>query len=65
MPEDKLCIHKYLTKCLTNPQPPGFADFLRGTISFYNFSKKYSYKLFLDCSEHTLFHFLKNNKNII
>jgi hypothetical protein len=27
------CIHNYLTKCSTNPQPPGFADFLRGTIA--------------------------------
>lgn len=62
---EKQCIHNYLTKCTTNPQPPGFADFLRGTISLYNFSKEYGYKLFLDGSEHPIFHFLKNNKNII
>ena len=62
--EEKQCIHKYLTKCETNPQPPGFADFIRGTIALYNFSKTYGYKLLLDC-EHPVFKFLKNNKNII
>lgn len=62
--EEKQCIHKYLTKCVTNPQPPGFADFLRGTIALYNLSKEYDYKLFLD-SEHPLFQFLKKNNHII
>lgn len=61
---EKQCIHKYLRECVTNPQPPGFADFLRGTIALYNFSKKYDYKLFLD-SDHPLFKFLKENKNIV
>jgi len=59
-----ICVHKYLTKCATNPQPPGFADFLRGTIALYNFSKKYNYQLFLDGS-HPVFTCLKSNKNII
>ena len=63
--EEKQCIHHYLTKCVTNPQPPCFADFLRGTIALYNFSKEYGYKLLLDGSEHPLFHFLKKNNNII
>lgn len=58
------CIHKYLTKCITNPQPPGFADFLRGTIALYIFSKKYNYQLFIDGS-HPVFTCLKSNKNII
>jgi len=31
----KNCIHKYLTKCNTNPQPPGIADFLRGTQTLF------------------------------
>jgi len=62
--EEKKCIHKYLTKCSTNPQPPGFADFLRGTIALHNFSKKYEYQLFID-GTHPLFNFLKPNKNII
>jgi hypothetical protein len=62
--EEKQCVHKYLTKCSTNSQPPGFSDFLRGTIALYNFSKMYNYKLFIDC-QHPLFNFLKPNKNII
>lgn len=62
--EEKLCIHKYLTKCSSNSQPPGFADFLRGTIALYYFSQNYGYKLFMD-GEHPLYKFLKPNKNII
>ena len=56
----KSCIHKYTLKCQTNPQPPGFADFLRGTIALFYFSQKYGYSLLID-SEHPLFKFLKNN----
>jgi hypothetical protein len=62
--EEKKCIHNYLTKCSNNNQPPGFADFLRGTIALYNFSKTYDYKLFIN-GEHPLFKYLKPNKNII
>jgi len=60
---EKYCIHKYLINCKTNPQPPGFADFLRGTIALYKFSQKYNYKLYID-GEHPLFNYLKKNKNI-
>ena len=60
--EDKICIHKYLTTCKTNLQPPGFGDFLRGTIALYNFSELYNYKLYID-SEHPIFNFLKPNTN--
>lgn len=62
--EEKQCIHKYLQKCYTNPQPPGFADFLRGTITLYNFSKLYGYKMLVDGS-HPVFAFLENNKNMV
>jgi hypothetical protein len=62
--KEKICIHKYLTLCKTNPQPPGLADFLRGTIALYNFSNQYGYKLFIDCN-HPLFTYLKSNKNLI
>ena len=61
--QPKVCVHKYLTHCLTNPQPPGFADFLRGTIALYIFSKKYNYQLLLDGS-HPVFTCLKPNNNI-
>jgi hypothetical protein len=57
-----VCVHKYLTKCITNPQPPGFADFLRGTIAFYIFAKKYDYTLSIDRS-HPVFHYLKGNEH--
>jgi hypothetical protein len=56
-----VCVHKYLTKCITNPQPPGFADFLRGTIALYIFAKKYDYTLSIDRS-HPVFHYLKDNE---
>lgn len=62
--EEKRCIHNYLTKCYTNPQPPGFADFLRGTIALYNFSEKYGYKLYI-CGDHPVFNCFKPNKNIV
>ena len=61
--EKNICFHKYLTHCITNPQPPGFADFLRGTITLYNLSKKYNYDLIID-SEHKVFSYLKKNKYI-
>jgi len=59
-----VCIHKYLTSCKTNPQSPGFADFLRGTIALYNLSKVYHFKLGIDNS-HALFQYLKSNENMI
>jgi hypothetical protein len=62
--EKKVCIHKYLTICKTNPQPPGLADYLRGTIALYYFSQKHGYKLLID-NEHPVFKFIKPNKNII
>jgi hypothetical protein len=62
---DSVCVHKYLTNCITNPQPPGFADFLRGTIALYIFAKKYDYTLSID-REHPVFKYLKgNNTNIL
>jgi hypothetical protein len=61
--EEKQCVHKYLTHCSTNPQPPGFADFLRGTIALYYFSKKYDYTLLIDRS-HPVFKYFKQHKHI-
>lgn len=57
-------MYTYLSKCKSNPQPPGFADFLRGTIELYNYSKLYNYKLYINC-DHPLFNFLNPNKNLI
>ena len=58
-----LCVHQYLTHCKTNPQPPGLADFLRGTRTLYLLSKKYNYKLLIDYDIHPIFKFLKYNEN--
>ena len=62
--EKKICIHKYLTNCKTNPQPPGLGDFLRGTIALFNYSQKYNYDLYLDNS-HEIFNNLLKNQKII
>lgn len=51
-------VHHYLTKCITN-QPPGFADFIRGTLVLYQKAKKYGYTLEIDYS-HPILAFLKN-----
>lgn len=61
MQQQKFCVHKYLTVCKTNPQPPGFGDFVRGTIAMFNFSQKYNYSLLID-KTHPLFHYLENNE---
>lgn len=62
-PESKICIHKYLTTTKTNPQPPGLGDFIRGTITLFNYSKQYGFNLYLDNS-HEIFNLLEN-ENII
>jgi len=51
-------IHRYLTNTKTNPQPPGFADFLRGTITLYQYSKEFNYEFKLDIGSHPIFKFL-------
>lgn len=53
-----LIIHRYLTKTYTNPQPPGFADFLRGTIALYQLACKNNYTLKIDVNSHPIFKFL-------
>ena len=55
-----ICVHKYLTFCKTNPMPPGLGDFIRGTITLFNYSKKYNYKLYIDNS-HPIFKNLLEN----
>lgn len=60
----KKCIHQYLTYCKTNPQPPGFADFLRGTKTLYLLSMKYNYSLLIDYDIHPIFKYFKYNEKI-
>ena len=62
--EQKICIHKYLKVCKTNPQPPGLGDFIRGSIALFNYCQKYNYRLLFD-NEHELFEVLEKNENII
>jgi len=62
--EQKVCIHKYLTTCKTNMQPPGLGDFIRGSITLFDYCKKYNYKLLFD-NDHLLFSFLEKNENIV
>lgn len=64
IPDDKICIHNYITKCHTNPQAPGLGDFLRGTVCLHELCTKFEYKLKLSNS-HPLFSYLLNNENII
>ena len=60
---EKYCVHKYLTPS-ESLHPAGFADFLRGTIVLYNYSKIYNYKLYINNS-HPIFKYLKPNEKII
>jgi len=62
---NKICIHKYLTKCKTTELPPGLGDFLRGTISLLIFSKIYNYTFFIDKSIHPFFSYFKDSKYYI
>ena len=57
----KICIHKYLSKRKTNEQPPGLADFIRGSIALFNYSKKYNYDFYFDDSHPIFDNLLKNN----
>ena len=59
----KKCVHKYLSVCKTNPQPPGLGDFLRGSIMLYELSKTYKYTLYID-NEHPLFKHLQDSPYI-
>jgi len=54
----KEVIHRYLQQTLTNPQPPGFADFLRGSIALYQICKKLGFELKFDIDSHPIFSYL-------
>jgi len=50
--------HRYLVKTLTNPQPPGFADFLRGSIALAQLCSMHSYDFKFDINSHPVFNVL-------
>ena len=59
-----ICIHQYLKNCRTNPQPPGFADFIRGTVALFLYCKKYNYTLYIDYNIHPIFKYFNFSKEI-
>jgi hypothetical protein len=62
---NKICIHKYLTRCKTADLPPGFGDFLRGTVTLLILSKRYNYAFFVDKSIHPVFSYFKDSSYYI
>ena len=62
-------VHKYLQKTSVNSkiggQPPGFADYLRGTMALYQYCKKYNYILKFDKICHPIFKYLSIPPNLI
>lgn len=63
--ENPICIHKYLTLCKTNYVSPGFGDWLRGTVTLWNYCQKYNYRLCIDKDVHPIFSYLEENENLI
>ena len=59
MNTQKICIHKYKVNYNTHTQPPGYADFLRGTMALYQYCKKYGYNFYIDNTEHPIYKFFK------
>jgi hypothetical protein len=60
---DIICIHVYLQSCVTNSQPPGLADYLRGTISLTQYCRQYNFKLLINNS-HPIFNYLEQNSTL-
>ena len=52
-------VHVYKSSYASVGQPPGFADFILGTISLHHLSTRYSFQLRLDLSDHPLAKCLK------
>lgn len=67
--KDPEVIHTYLQKTSVNGkiggQPPGFADYLRGSMALYQYSKKYNYKLKFDIKCHPIFKYLSIPQDLI
>jgi hypothetical protein len=64
-PGGKLCVHRYLTTCQTNPQPPGFGDFLRGTVALHHYCDAYGYSLMVDKDTHPMFKHLRDGRHFL
>lgn len=60
-----ICIHKYLTVCKTHYLSPGFGDWLRGTVTLWNYCKIYGFELYIDKEIHPIFSYLQENERLI
>lgn len=58
----KTVIHKFSPKSKNETYAPGLADFFKGSIALYQYSKIYIFKLYIDFSEHPLYNFLEKNE---
>jgi len=63
--ESLVCIHKYLTVCKTDYLSPGFGDWLRGTVTLWNYCKKYGFELCIDKDIHPIFSHFAENPSLI
>lgn len=63
--KNPMCIHKYLTVCKTDYLSPGFGDWLRGTVTLWNYCKQYNYRLCIDKDIHPIFSYLVENEGLI
>jgi len=57
-------IHTYQSRCNSVVQPPGFGDFLRGSVALFQLSRKYRFELRLDFTTHPLGAFLRQYDHI-
>jgi len=57
----RIVIHKFSPNSKNETYAPGIADFFKGSIALYQYSKIYNFKLYLDFSEHPIYEFLENN----
>jgi len=61
MSNDTIIVHQYTNICKTVQLPPGLADFLRGCMFFYRYSKNVNYKLYVDFKKHPIGNFITSN----
>ena len=58
----KVVRHTYRTRCLTSRQPPGFGDYLRGSIGLAILAQEHGFSLEIDLSHHPAGAFLRDKR---
>jgi len=58
----KIVRHTYRTRCTTVRQPPGFGDYLRGSIALAILSQEQGFSLKIDLSQHPVGAFIRDNR---